>query len=151
MQKEAAPRRSRPSPLVVGAALAPIAAIGIVAAGYSHEHGGAQKAQTRLAAVQAEVAALPAAHVQSVPALAALGAERNARLASLDGALVNRFELYPALVAIARVLPSDVWLTSLNLTSPTPADKPPPPPPTTASGTTTRPAPLRRRLPQHRR
>ena len=63
--------------------------------------------------------------------------EGNARRSSLDSALADRFALYPTLAAIARVLPSDVWLTSLNLTSPTPADTPPPAPVAATSGTTT--------------
>jgi Tfp pilus assembly protein PilN len=137
MNKQQAQKRSLPPVAVMVAALAPVAAIAIVFAAYSYEHGKVQKGQNRLAAVQAEIAAIPPPHAQSTSILASIATDRNARQSSLDAALADRFDLDGALIAIARVLPSDVWLTSLSLDSPTPADTPPPTPTTTTGSTTT--------------
>ena len=96
------------------------------------------KSQDELASIRAQVAAAqPVTRATTLPELAALVTATDARRASLDGALANRFALYPTLVALARILPSDVWLTSLNLASPTPADKPLPAPAATTTTTTT--------------
>ena len=133
--------RGRPHafrPLLLVAALAPILAIGIVAGGYRYEHSKVAKSQDELASIRAQVAAAqPVTRATTLPQLAALVTATDARRASLDGALANRFALYPTLVALARILPSDVWLTSLNLASPTPADAPLPPPAATTTTTTT--------------
>ena len=137
MKSETSGGRGLPPVSVLLACLAPIVAIGIVLAAYSYEQGTVTKSKDNLAAAQARVAALPHAQAVSLPELAALATEGNARRSSLDSALADRFALYPTLVAISRVLPSDVWLTSLNLTSPTPADTPPPAPAAATSGTTT--------------
>ena len=123
MTKDAASSRSLPPVGTILAGAAPIVAIGVVAVGYSLTHGTVKKDQDRLAAVQAQVAALPVAHA-TTPAFAAISVESNSRRSSLDSALADRFQVDSALAAIARVLPSDAWLTSLNLTSPTPADAP---------------------------
>ena len=137
MKSETSSSRGLPPVSVLLACLAPIVAIGIVIAAYSHEQGTVTKSKDNLAVVQARVAAIPRSEAVSLPELAALVTEGNARRSSLDAALNSRFALYPTLTAIARVLPSDVWLTSLNLTSPTPADTPPPAPVAPASGSTT--------------
>jgi Tfp pilus assembly protein PilN len=137
MRNDRAQTRGLPPVAVMVAAIAPIAAIAIVAAGYSYEHGKVQKSESRLAAVQAEIAAIPPRHTPSTSVLASIATARNGRQSSLDAALANRFDLDGALISIARVMPSDVWLTQLSLDSPTPADTPPPAPATTTTGTTT--------------
>ena len=136
MTKDAASSRSLPPVGTILAGAAPIVAIGVVAVGYSLTHGTVKKDQDRLAAVQAQVAALPVAH-STTSAFAALSVESNSRRSSLDSALADRFQVDSALAAIARVLPSDAWLTSLNLTSPTPADVPVAPPVVATAGSTT--------------
>jgi Tfp pilus assembly protein PilN len=135
MTKDAANGRSLPPVGMILAGAAPIVAIGVVAVGYSLTHGTVQKDQGRLAAVQAQVAALPVAHATK-PALVAISVESNLRRSSLDSALADRFQVDSALAAIARVLPGDAWLTSLNLTSPTPADVPVAPPVVATAGST---------------
>jgi len=136
MTKDAASSRSLPPVGTILAGAAPIVAIGVVAVGYSLTHGTVKKDQDRLAAVQAQVAALPVAHA-TTPAFAAMSVESNSRRSSLDSALADRFQVDSALAAIARVLPGDAWLTSLNLTSPTPADAPVAPPVAATAGSTT--------------
>jgi Tfp pilus assembly protein PilN len=136
MTKDATSGRSLPPVGLILAGAAPIVAIGVVAVGYSFTHGTVQKDQDQLAAVQAQVAAIPVAH-STTPAFAAISVESNSRRSSLDSALTDRFQVDSALAAIARVLPSDAWLTSLNLTSPTPADVPVAPPAVATDGSTT--------------
>ena len=136
MTKDTTSGRSLPPVGLILAGAAPIVAIGVVAVGYSFTHGTVQKDQDQLAAVQAQVAAIPVAH-STTPAFAAISVESNSRRSSLDSALADRFQVDSALAAIARVLPSDAWLTSLNLTSPTPADVPVAPPVVATDGSTT--------------
>ena len=84
MTKDAASSRSLPPVGTILAGAAPIVAIGVVAVGYSLTHGTVKKDQDRLAAVQAQVAALPVAH-STTSAFAALSVESNSRRSSRHG------------------------------------------------------------------
>jgi len=114
--------RAKPTAAVIGAIAAPFVAGGLVLAGYAFEHSAVTSARGRLAAVQAQVAAIPH-RVSTQPAPnSTLALEQQSRRSALDAALASRIPWDATLVDLARVLPADVWLTSLALTSPTPAD-----------------------------
>jgi Tfp pilus assembly protein PilN len=114
--------RAKPNAAVIIAAAAPFLAGSLVIAGYAFEHSSVTATRGRLAALQAQVAALPQRATSQRPAELALGVEQQARHLALDQALTSRIPWDTTLVQVARVLPSDVWLTSLNLNSPSPAD-----------------------------
>jgi Tfp pilus assembly protein PilN len=133
----------------VGSAAVPVIALVLVFVGYTSAHSGVASKQSQLATLNAELAAsTPATAAAAAPSTAGLVAERSARLSALQTALANEVPWDTALLDLARVIPPNVWLTSLTALSPTPADKPLPAPvaPTTSTGsssttTTTTPAP----------
>ena len=111
--------------LVAGAA-APVLAGCLVAVGYLHERSSVRSVQGELTAVQAEVARLTRPQNTISPVLANIGLQQSVRRSALDAVLADRVPWDRALTELARVIPHDVWLTSLSLTSPTPADTPAP-------------------------
>jgi Tfp pilus assembly protein PilN len=115
-------RTARPSAPVIIAAAAPVLAACAVFVGYSYEHSPLAKKERRLDAVKAQVAALPPRPVAASTAGQGLIADRIARRSALDSVLDDRVSMDGSLSDLARILPSDVWLTSLSLLSPTPAD-----------------------------
>lgn len=115
-QDATATRRRLPSAPIALAAVLPFLAAALVYLGWSVEHGHVTARTGELAAVQARIDAIrPAA-----PAADRLASLRTARMTALDDALAKRIPWDATLVAIARVLPSDVWLNQLSLQSPTP-------------------------------
>jgi Tfp pilus assembly protein PilN len=131
--------RSRPgvpSPWILLAALAPILAIVLVYMDYSSKHSAVSAKSAQLAQVEARVAALtPSASAAS--AQADFVTERVQRESALQDALVKRESWDVFLSDLARVLPADVYLTSLSATSPTPADTAATPAPAPVATTTT--------------
>ncbi len=132
----------RPGAAIIVAAAAPILAGGLVFAGFEFEHSSVTSVRTQLAAVQARIAALPQPHPQSTSAagVSAIALAQAERRVALDSALADRIAWDQMLQNVARVLPTHVWLTALNLTSPTPADAaiaPPTPAPSSSGSTTT--------------
>jgi Tfp pilus assembly protein PilN len=107
---------------VIIAAAAPVLAACAVFVGYSHEHSPLAAKEQRLHSVTAEVAALPPRPVAASTAGQGLIAERIARRSALDSVLDDRVSMDGSLTDLARILPADVWLTTLSLMSPTPAD-----------------------------
>jgi type IV pilus assembly PilN-like protein len=109
----------------VGSAAVPVVAAILVFVGYSSGHSALVAKQTQLAAVTAQLAATkPVISVASTPApsTAGLVVERTQRLAALESVLGKEVAWDTTLLNVARVLPANVWLTSLTATSPTPAD-----------------------------
>jgi Tfp pilus assembly protein PilN len=125
----------------IGSGLVPVAAVILVFVGYSSGHSVVTAKQAQLTTLNAELAAVkPAAvSVVSTPALDTSGlvAERTQRLAALQTALGYEVAWDTTLLNLARVLPANVWLTSLVVKSPTPADVAPPAPPPVATTSTT--------------
>jgi Tfp pilus assembly protein PilN len=127
---------------LIGAAAVPVIALIFVFVGYSSGHSSVSSKQAQLAAINAQIAAAtaPAASVAAAaPAVntAGLVSERSARLAALQLVLADEVPWDTTLLDVARVLPAGVWLTSLSVTSPTPADALAPIPVVATTTTTT--------------
>ncbi len=118
---ESATRRRMPNPWVWVAALAPILAFGLIYYGYSSAHSSVQKKQSELTAANAHLAAMGAAAARGQAESGLLG-QLSQRQAALLDALGKEMPWDVTLNDLARVMPKDVWLTSLSVQSPTPAD-----------------------------
>jgi Tfp pilus assembly protein PilN len=131
---------SLPSPWVLVAALAPIVAIVGVVLLYSHEQSQVDAKKAELTAVQARLDNLNAA-ASRASTQTGFVSERTAWELALQDALSKQMPWDVTLNDLARVLPDNVWLTSLNAQSPTPANVvapvAPPPSTTTTSGSST--------------
>jgi Tfp pilus assembly protein PilN len=121
-----------PAALVAASALPVVAAAAVVAA-WIGPHRQAGERSGELAAVQAQVASLRAASGGTGAQLASLEASRRSALAD---ALAKRLPWDATMDQIARILPRGVWLTQVELQSPTPAAVAAAAAPT-ATGTTT--------------
>ncbi len=111
-------RRSLPSLPVVAAGTTPVLAAALVLFGWSAAHAKVRDRGAELEAVQAQVRAVqPSTGAEAAAGLAAL---RDARAAAAEDVLGQRVAWDAVLDAIARVLPGDVWLTSMTLQSATP-------------------------------
>jgi Tfp pilus assembly protein PilN len=115
------------SPFVVGS---------LLAAGYLLASSKLNDNKTTLSALQAELAAIPPP-AESPQTNAQLALQRDQRVAALGTALQARVGWDRILREISSVLPSDVWLTGLDATSPEVAPVVAPPPSTTTTTTTT--------------
>lgn len=124
-----APRRTRQPLALVAAGAVPVIASVLVVIGYSSAHSTVATEKAKFAALQAQVAALGGAvavttNSTSATALASaarwngLISERTARRAELDDVLNKELPWDAMLRNIARVLPTDVWLTALTFQSP---------------------------------
>lgn len=122
-----APGRSLKPLALVGAAAVPVIAIVLVVIGYSTASSSVGAEKTSFAALQAQIAALggaTAAQPKTATATAtaaqwnALIAERTARRTELDAVLSQELPWDSMLRNVARILPSDVWLTALTIQSP---------------------------------
>lgn len=115
------------SPFVVGS---------LLAAGYLLASSKLNDNKVTLNALRAELAAIPAP-AESPQTNAQLALQRDQRVAALGTALQARVGWDRILREISSVLPSDVWLTGLEATSPEAAPVVAPPPSTTTTTTTT--------------
>jgi Tfp pilus assembly protein PilN len=106
----------------VGAAAVPMLAISLLVMGYSSAQSVVSAKSVQLAVVRAQVAKLAPVVVAPVPSTAGLVTERTQRRAALDTVLAIEVPWDETLREIARVLPANVWLGTMNATSPTPAD-----------------------------
>jgi Tfp pilus assembly protein PilN len=133
--------RKIPSTLPLVAALTvPLVAGALVIIGYSGAHSALAVKRAQLAALRAHAAPVATAvSPATVSAAAGLVDQRTQRLAALRLALGKQLPWDVTLRDVARVLPADVWLTSLGATSPSPADAVTAPAP--VASTTTTPAP----------
>jgi type IV pilus assembly PilN-like protein len=107
---------------LVGAAAVPMLAISLLVIGYSGAQSVVSAKSAQLAVVRAQVAKLAPVVVGPAPSTAGLVAERTQRRAALDTVLAIEVPWDETLREIARVLPANVWLSTMNATSPTPAD-----------------------------
>ena len=106
--------RSMPSPWVLVAAIAPVLAIVIVVLAYSHEQSGVQAKQAELNAVQTRLAALQASG-DKASAQTGFVSMRSSWEVALQDALSKQMPWDVTLDDLARVLPTDVWLTTLSV------------------------------------
>jgi Tfp pilus assembly protein PilN len=133
------PKRSRKRLTVVGqlAIVSPLVVGALVAAGYLLASSKVNDRKATLAAVQAELAALPTPKPEPRPS-PELALQRNQRITALSTALQGRLAWDRLLREISAVLPGDVWLTTLSAQSPpAPAPAVSPSSSTTTSTTTT--------------
>ena len=142
----------------VGSAAVPVLALILVIVGYSsgqlgrdHQAGAAHGRERR------DRGGRQARRLGCVDPRAdtsALVVQRTQRLAALQSVLGNEVAWDTTLLNVARVLPANVWLTSLTAISPTPADAvapAPAPPPTTTTRRRQRRPPPRARPPRRAR
>jgi Tfp pilus assembly protein PilN len=107
-------------PAVVGAGLG-VVVTGALALSFMSAAGHVRDAQTALDAKQTELQQLPKAPKPKTPANANLAGEQSARLAAVSTALDSRLAWDRILREFSLVLPGDVWVTSLSMTNPDPA------------------------------
>lgn len=115
-----APRQRIPKAPIVLAATAPVLAGALIYLGASLEHSTVVNRSATLGDLQSQLAALaPSPSLTSESTQVA--SERQTREAALAGALGKRVAWDVVLDQIARVLPANVWLSTLTAQSPTPA------------------------------
>jgi Tfp pilus assembly protein PilN len=104
-----------------GTALAAIGAgtaVGVLlTTGYVVEHGKVSKRQDELAALNAQLAAIPRPKPPAVTVRPELQAEKDARQTALNSALVTRVSWDTVMRELSLVLPDDVWLRTLSAKS----------------------------------
>jgi Tfp pilus assembly protein PilN len=104
---------------VVLAATAPVLAGALVYLGYTLEHSKVSDRQIAVGVLQSQVNAL-APSQDLVSQAGRITDERTRRQVELSDALSKQVGWDVAFAQIARVLPANVWLTSLNAVSPSP-------------------------------
>jgi Tfp pilus assembly protein PilN len=111
----------------------------LLAAAIISAGGSASEQQAQLDSLNAELAALPKPAADTGAGDETLAADKSARIAALSTALGGRVAWDRVLGQISQVLPKDVWLTTLGITTAEPAAGAPAPEPTgavTSSGIT---------------
>ena len=109
-------RRQTPLPVAVGA-VAAVVVTGVLGAGFVVEHKNVSQKKADLAAVQAELAAVPGPK-QPNPNEIALSGQEGPREQALQQALNGRVAWDHLMREISLVIPSDVWLTSMAVQAP---------------------------------
>jgi Tfp pilus assembly protein PilN len=104
-------------PFVVGGCVG-LLITALVASQYLSQSGKVGTERQNLAGLQAQLAALPAPPPGPTAAQTKLAGEQKIRLAALQSALQTRVAWDRVLREFSLVLPGDVWLTQLSLTSP---------------------------------
>jgi Tfp pilus assembly protein PilN len=107
----------QPLPAIVGAALG-VVVTGVLAIQFLGAAGDVRKAQSRLAKADQELAATPAPPAPKTDPNAQLAGEQNTRLLALSSALGGRVAWDRILREFSLVLPGDVWLSTLSMSSP---------------------------------
>ena len=114
-----APKQRLPhAPLVFGAML-PVLAGALVFLTWSLQHSKLVERQNQLGAVEAQIAALGPTQTLRDEA-SRISGDRAKRQTALTDALAKQLPWDVALGQVSRVLPPDVWLTTLSAQSPTP-------------------------------
>ena len=126
---------------IVGACAVPAVALGLVIVGVRGAHSVVAEKTRELAALQVQVQKAAKAHAKATPVrpvvdTAALIQARSARLTALEAALAKEIPWDDTMREIARVVPSDVWFTSMSLVSPSPANPSAPTPTSSTPGAT---------------
>src|ERR671934_955342 len=107
-------------PALVGTGLGVIVT-GALALSFLHASGQVRDAQTQLNDIEAQIAALPKPPPAETPQNAQLAGEQSARVTAVSTALGARLAWDRILREFSLVLPDDVWLTTLDLSTPDPA------------------------------
>jgi Tfp pilus assembly protein PilN len=113
-------RRGMPSPWLLLSAAVPLVAGSVVYFGYSSEHSSVMTNRAELTAVLGRLAAHTPA-LSNAAAETGLVSQLSTRQAALQDALAKEIPWDLTLDDLARVLPKQVWLTTLSAQSPTPA------------------------------
>jgi len=108
-------------PVLVGTGLA-VLVTAFLAVNFLQASGKVRSAQSRLTDVERTLAETPKPPPPATPANAQLAGEQNARLAAVSNALGARLAWDRILREFSLVLPDDVWLGSLTLSTPDPAN-----------------------------
>jgi Tfp pilus assembly protein PilN len=136
-------QRRLPSKVALAGAASSGAVLMALGALYVNAHGTVRDRQGSLDELKAELAALPPVRPEAAPnANAKLVAERSGRLTVLSSALSQRVRWDRLFRELAIVLPGDIWLESLEASSPTPASSVPVAGAAAAPPTTTPTAPV---------
>src|SRR5436190_9790798 len=104
-------------PFVVGGCVG-LLVTALLASQYLSHSGKLSTERQNLADLKTQLAALPEPPPAPTPAETKLVSEQKARLDALNSALKTRVAWDRVLREFSLVLPSDVWLTSLNMKSP---------------------------------
>ncbi|MFN2628579.1 MAG: PilN domain-containing protein [Gaiellaceae bacterium] len=107
-------------PALVGAGLG-ILVTGALALGVLHESGRLSTARGTLANLQTQVHSLPPQAQQQPGRNAQLAGEQNARILAVSNAIGARLAFDRILREFSLVLPNDVWLSTMTLSVPDPA------------------------------
>jgi Tfp pilus assembly protein PilN len=109
-------------PMHAIAAVGAGAAVGaLIAGGYVLEHGKVTKREQELAAVQAQVAAVPQPAPVKTTINPELAAQKDARQAAFDQVMAGRTSWDTVLRELSLVLPGDVWLDTMSAKAGTPS------------------------------
>jgi Tfp pilus assembly protein PilN len=106
-------------PALLGTGLG-VVVTGVLALSFMHAAGQVRDAQAELTNVNAELAATPKPPQPETPQNAQLAGEQSARVTAVSTALGARLAWDRILREFSLVLPDDVWLTTLNMTTPDP-------------------------------
>ena len=109
-------RKRPPLPVLVGC-VGTVLVTALIAVLFLSASAGVAKKQRALDEIQAEYAALPTPAAAS-PVVAQLPQERQTRVTALASALGQRVAWDRVLREVSQVVPSDVWLVSLNALAP---------------------------------
>jgi Tfp pilus assembly protein PilN len=120
-------------PLIVGGMLGALV-VAFLGTQTMSASGAIGDRQAELAQIEAMIASTPPPPPGPPATDTELANQRTQRAAALASALSRRVAWDRVLRRFSLVLPDDVWLTSLSLTSPTPATSPAGTPPTTGNG-----------------
>jgi Tfp pilus assembly protein PilN len=103
---------------------ATVAVGAVLAVAYSGAHGKVKTREQQLAALNAQIAAVPAPKPATITVSPEIAADKDARKAAVDSALSQRVSWDTVLRELSLVLPSDVWLNALSANGATtaPAD-----------------------------
>jgi Tfp pilus assembly protein PilN len=124
-QRGGAKKREAPKnlPVLVGAALGAVV-LGFVGLQAMSANSAVASSEQELVDIRAMIAATPPPPAGPPAADAQLAAQRTQRSAALASALSRRVAWDRVLRRFSLVLPEDVWLTGLTLSTPTPATSP---------------------------
>ena len=112
LAREGGRRLPLPAMAAVGAGVAVGA---LIAGGYVTTHGTVTTREQELAAIEAQIAAVPRPEpVKPSTISPELAAQKDARQAAVDQALGNRISWDTVLREVSLVLPDDVWLQTLS-------------------------------------
>jgi Tfp pilus assembly protein PilN len=113
---DAAGKKSLPLPVLVGC-VGTVLVTALIAVMFLSASAGVASKRRALAQVQAQLAAMPAPALPS-PVVKQLPKERQTRMTALATALGQRVAWDRLLREVSQVVPSDVWLVTLNALAP---------------------------------